>query len=459
MDWSKMLVTGGIFAMIAAGWNQVRATFSYVSRFLIVRASVIDESSAMAVMEYLKVNWSQAPDGLSTYTGMWQKLKGHSTQTLVPFKVLNSTSIWYLRSSGRFWFVFVKCTNTAVSLSSVRGFISFDELLKSALKLWAERRSSALAAQRPDRHYLAIIMGAEKNASAAMSNGGLSGRQHTREVEKDSAAPMGNGYYIGSCPNLDYDTPLLYRREDFHQSETQDPFEPLYYSDNVLRVVDDCQQWLDSAEWYLSRSIPWRRGVLLHGPGGTGKSSLALATARKLKIPMYQFFLATMSDQEFINEWQTMHAPCAVLFEEFDTVFNGREPQTEHKSLTFDCVLNMLSGVSNIDGVLLFVTTNHIEKLDAALGVSTIKQDNDTDVAISTRPGRIDQVVYLGSATRECRMHIAQRCLADWPEEILPMVDEYENLTPVQFQEHCVRHALQRRRAESQTAAYIQEGS
>jgi len=37
-------------------------------------------------------------------------------------------------------------------------------------------------------------------------------------------------------------------------------------------ILDDAREFLDSEEWYTLAGIPYRRGYLLHGPPGTGKS-------------------------------------------------------------------------------------------------------------------------------------------------------------------------------------------
>lgn len=49
------------------------------------------------------------------------------------------------------------------------------------------------------------------------------------------------------------------------------------------RLVDDVSEWMASSAWYSDRGIPYRRGYLLHGPPGSGKSSFIMALAGKLQ--------------------------------------------------------------------------------------------------------------------------------------------------------------------------------
>jgi len=48
-------------------------------------------------------------------------------------------------------------------------------------------------------------------------------------------------------------------------------------------LVSDLSEWRDSMEWYHERGIPYRRGYLLHGPPGCGKSSFIFALAGHLQ--------------------------------------------------------------------------------------------------------------------------------------------------------------------------------
>jgi len=47
-------------------------------------------------------------------------------------------------------------------------------------------------------------------------------------------------------------------------------------------ILNDVLEWKNSSQWYLDRGIPYRRGYLLHGPPGSGKSSFIMALAGHL---------------------------------------------------------------------------------------------------------------------------------------------------------------------------------
>lgn len=52
------------------------------------------------------------------------------------------------------------------------------------------------------------------------------------------------------------------------------------------RLLADMEAFFDNRSWYVSRGIPWRRGYMLSGPPGTGKSSLVFALASEMVVPI-----------------------------------------------------------------------------------------------------------------------------------------------------------------------------
>uniref|UniRef100_A0A914YLF2 BCS1 N-terminal domain-containing protein n=1 Tax=Panagrolaimus superbus TaxID=310955 RepID=A0A914YLF2_9BILA len=58
------------------------------------------------------------------------------------------------------------------------------------------------------------------------------------------------------------------------------PLETVILEDGMVeKVCNDIENFLSSADWYLKRGIPYRRGYLFYGPPGTGKSSFIAALA------------------------------------------------------------------------------------------------------------------------------------------------------------------------------------
>ena len=157
------------------------------------------------------------------------------------------------------------------------------------------------------------------------------------------------------------------------------------------RVVADVYDFLGSGKWYYDRGIPYRRGYLLHGPPGSGKSSFIQALAGELdyNIALLNLSERGMTDDRLSYLLTVIPQRTLVLLEDADAAFTTRRTQTDahgHQgaNVTFSGLLNALDGVASAEERVLFLTTNHIERLDRAL----------------VRPGRVDMTVRLGEVTR-----------------------------------------------------------
>lgn len=155
------------------------------------------------------------------------------------------------------------------------------------------------------------------------------------------------------------------------------------------RVLDDMRLFLDAREWYAQRGIPWRRGYSFDGPPGTGKSSLAMALASELKCGIYAIGLGTtLTDTDVAVLLSSVPERAIVLIEDIDTfavaqsrVVQGVNGKDDKGMLTLSGLLNALDGVAASEGRILIITTNHPDRLDAALN----------------RAGRVDMAVHLGN--------------------------------------------------------------
>jgi mitochondrial chaperone BCS1 len=165
--------------------------------------------------------------------------------------------------------------------------------------------------------------------------------------------------------------------------------ESLVYAHGLFeRTLADAQKFLSSEDWYSEMGIPWRRGYLLYGPPGNGKSSLitALAGVLKRSVCVLNLSSLTLTDEAVTNLLSEAPDGSLILLEDVDAVFSGRERSSGNESkLSFNGLLNALDGVTAQQGRMVFMTTNHLEKLDPAL----------------IRPGRCDLHQFIGNANRE----------------------------------------------------------
>lgn len=157
------------------------------------------------------------------------------------------------------------------------------------------------------------------------------------------------------------------------------------------RILTDVQDFLDNSKWYYDRGIPYRRGYLLHGPPGSGKSSFIQALAGHLdyNIAILNLSERGLTDDRLNHLLTIIPKRTIVLLEDADASYSNRRTQTDADgyrgaNVTFSGLLNALDGVASAEERVLFLTTNHISRLDSAL----------------IRPGRIDMTVRIGEATR-----------------------------------------------------------
>lgn len=185
--------------------------------------------------------------------------------------------------------------------------------------------------------------------------------------------------------------------------------------------VNDLDKFLSPTRraWYAARGIPYKRGYLLNGPPGTGKSSISLALAGHVKSQLYTIALGeVLGETHLKNLFNSIGRGSIVLLEDVDSAGITREKMKvskddRHSNLeeqgfggfggrnrhaTQSRAAISLSGLLNAidalrDGVVLIMTTNKPETLDKAL----------------IRPGRIDKQINMGYANQDVAANIFKR--------------------------------------------------
>ncbi|WP_174296912.1 CDC48 family AAA ATPase [Sphingomonas bacterium] len=144
------------------------------------------------------------------------------------------------------------------------------------------------------------------------------------------------------------------------------------------------------------------KGFLLYGPPGTGKTLLAKAVAREAQAN----FIATKSS-DLLSKWYgeseqqiarlfsraRQVAPCVIFIDELDSLVparggGGGEPQVTERVV--NTILAEMDGLEELQSVVVIGATNRPNLIDPAL----------------LRPGRFDELIYVGVPSREGRRRI-----------------------------------------------------
>jgi len=155
--------------------------------------------------------------------------------------------------------------------------------------------------------------------------------------------------------------------------------------EEIKRDLQEAIEWpLRYPDLYKTLNHTLTKGILLHGPSGTGKTLLAKAVATESEANFI-----SVKGPELISKWvgesergireifrrARQAAPCVIFFDEIDSIAATRG-----------------GGMGDIEGVMVVAATNRADMIDTAL----------------LRPGRFDRIVYVPNPDRNTRVRILE---------------------------------------------------
>ncbi|KYQ99868.1 AAA ATPase domain-containing protein [Tieghemostelium lacteum] len=139
-------------------------------------------------------------------------------------------------------------------------------------------------------------------------------------------------------------------------------------------LIGDVNTFIRSKQWYRSSGVPYTRGYLLYGPPGTGKTSFILSLAGYFNKQICIMNLGRgVSDTSLYFMINKTPPNSILVFEDVDSAFTNTGNHNHigqddmGNKLTLQGLLHALDTLPNLDGRILVMTTNHIEKIPQAL--------------------------------------------------------------------------------------------
>lgn len=181
-----------------------------------------------------------------------------------------------------------------------------------------------------------------------------------------------------------------HRDQELHEAVERASWEEVVQpGDTVARLRDDVRSFLGSRELYARHQIPYKRGILLSGPPGNGKTLCVRALMKEANLPTIYVkgFEARYGEVEAniarAFERARRLSPSLLVLEDLDSLV---------KPAHLSVFLNELDGIRGDTGILTIATTNHPERLDPALLERPSRFDRKYHFGL---PGRAERQVYL----------------------------------------------------------------
>jgi transitional endoplasmic reticulum ATPase len=180
--------------------------------------------------------------------------------------------------------------------------------------------------------------------------------------------------------------------------------------DTVKRELQEAVEWpMRFPEMYKHLGHTAPKGILLHGPSGTGKTMLAKAVATESEANFI-----SVKGPELMSKWvgesekgireifrkARQASPCVIFFDEVDSIapirgggggiegigsFSGSEKMISQ-------LLTEMDGIQENHDVVVLAATNRVDMIDTAL----------------LRPGRFDKIIYIPNPDKVTRERILQ---------------------------------------------------
>jgi SpoVK/Ycf46/Vps4 family AAA+-type ATPase len=197
----------------------------------------------------------------------------------------------------------------------------------------------------------------------------------------------------------------------FYKRKPQNIAELVRFNDtNIDDAVKEINNFWTKRDLFKRHQFPFKRGILLHGPAGSGKSS-AIKMIIEDVVAMNGIAIMFCDPSTFENGMDYFreiqnNTPVVVVIEDIDSWLMHNESE----------ITNILDGHGNFENIVFLATTNYINHLSDR---------------IKNRPSRFDKRIYIGPPNIETREAYLNKIVSteEFKVPIKQWADESEGLT------------------------------
>jgi hypothetical protein len=156
--------------------------------------------------------------------------------------------------------------------------------------------------------------------------------------------------------------------KNFKKRKLDTIYLPKKNKDNIIQKIDKFLNNKEMIDLYKKLDITYKKIFLFYGMPGTGKTSFIKSLASNFNYNISVIKNDSQIDDNSLEDMlEILPKKSFLVLEDFDCLFNGRESNSFKTNITFSGVLNILDGINNYDKLIIFITTNYIDKIDDAI--------------------------------------------------------------------------------------------
>jgi hypothetical protein len=188
-------------------------------------------------------------------------------------------------------------------------------------------------------------------------------------------------------------------------------------------LIGDVASFFASRALYAALGVPWKRGLILHGTPGNGKTLSIKALINSLQHPggdvqpVPSLYVKSLDDQlrgpkhsiRAIFQKAREMAPCLLIFEDLDSLVTDK---------TRSYFLNEVDGLESNEGICMIGSTNHLETLDPAIVKRPSRFDRKYHFKL---PGEAERRAYCESWREKLRGNED----VEWTDEMSSVVAQW----------------------------------